>query len=61
MADLCPDESPSQESQTIDLTSIKNDRESEVVNLLHNILNREGGLSTLIKLFSDNVAALKQK
>ncbi|AWP05717.1 Hypothetical protein SMAX5B_007501 [Scophthalmus maximus] len=59
--DLCPDESPSQESQTIDLTSIKNDRESEVVNLLHNILNREGGLSTLIKLFSDNVAALKQK
>ncbi|XP_040001070.1 uncharacterized protein LOC120799781 [Xiphias gladius] len=57
---FCPDESPSQETETIDVTSLMNDMGSDVLNLFSKITGRDGGLNMLIKLLSSDIAGLKQ-
>ncbi|XP_022614397.1 uncharacterized protein LOC111231542 isoform X1 [Seriola dumerili] len=51
---FCPDEFPSQETETIDLTDFMNDMGSEIVNLFDKIMSSGDGLETLIKLISSS-------
>lgn len=56
----CPDESPSQETQTTDLTSFMSESGSEVLNAFTEMVSREGGLNTIIKMISSGIAEVKE-
>lgn len=53
----CPDESPSQETQTTDLTSFMNEMGSEVLDMFTDMVSREGGINAFIKMISSGIAA----
>ncbi|XP_074486370.1 uncharacterized protein LOC141764761 [Sebastes fasciatus] len=57
---FCPDESPSQETEVIDLTKFMNDPSSEFNSFFDSIMNTEGGLQKLIKMLSSSIAGLKE-
>ncbi|XP_037620644.1 uncharacterized protein LOC119485262 [Sebastes umbrosus] len=57
---FCPDESPSQETEVIDMTKFMNDYSSEFHSFFDNIMNTKGGLQKLIKMLSSGIAGLKE-
>lgn len=57
---FCPDESPSQETDAIDLTNDMKRMGPELFNQFVRILNNEGGLQKMLKLLSSGVAGLKE-
>lgn len=56
---MCPDESPSQETHVIDLTSFMDGRGSEVLNMFDRIMNSEDGLQGILKLITSSLTGMK--
>lgn len=57
---LCPVESQSQETQSKDITDIMNAMGSEVMNMLVETFNREGGAGELLKIITSSVTETKE-
>ncbi|XP_071359819.1 uncharacterized protein [Trachinotus anak] len=58
---FCPDESPSEDTETIDLTNVFNNMGSEVAYLFDKLMSSADGLNKLVKLISSSdIAELKQ-
>lgn len=57
---LCPEESQSQETQSKDITNIMNTVGSDVMDMLVETFNREGGTDELLKMISSGVTETKE-
>lgn len=57
---FCLDDSPSQETGTIDLTNIVKDMDSEVFSLINRLISSEGGIQTLLEMISSSISGLKE-
>ncbi|XP_040891416.1 uncharacterized protein LOC121180250 [Toxotes jaculatrix] len=58
---LCPDESSTQDTETVDLTSVMTDiNMDEVFNIFDKIMNSQSGMKTLLKLITSDITGFKQ-
>ncbi|XP_035516507.1 uncharacterized protein LOC118327309 [Morone saxatilis] len=57
---FCPDESPSQETETTDLTNVMNERGSDIVNLFERIVNSPDRMNAMFTRISSSLSGLKE-
>lgn len=57
---ICPDDSPSQETESTDLSDAMLDLDPGVFDQFQQMISTEGGMNELIKLISSSLAAMKE-